>query len=83
MYNLRYSKNALKQFKKLSKDIRERLVLALERCRIRPYSHVQKVVGSTSFRLRVGDYRVIMDIINDELVILIIKIAHRKKVYKA
>ena len=40
------------------------------------------MVGDPYFRLRIGDYRVIFDIQNDMLRILIFNVGHLKKVYK-
>ncbi len=41
-----------------------------------------KLVGDLGYRLQVGDYRVILDIDEGNLIILVIKIGHRKKIYK-
>tara|TARA_Y100000310_G_C20357716_1_gene657486 strand:+ start:632 stop:757 length:126 start_codon:yes stop_codon:yes gene_type:complete len=41
------------------------------------------LVGDKAYRLRVGDYRVIADIDNGKLIILVLKVLHRKKVYKS
>ncbi len=41
-----------------------------------------RAVDSPYFRLGVGDYRVIMDIRDNELKIFVIEMAHRKKIYK-
>ena len=81
-YLLEYSSTALRQLKKLEKPVQKRIIVALERSRIRPEAHFQRLVGEKVYRLRVGDYRVIADIINKQLVILVIKVGHRKKVYK-
>lgn len=81
-YELIYSEHAVKQLKKLDKATQQRILLTLERCRIRPYEHVKKVVGSPYFRFRVGDYRVIVEIKDDELKILVIEIGHRSRIYK-
>ncbi|MDD5086545.1 MAG: type II toxin-antitoxin system RelE/ParE family toxin, partial [Candidatus Nanoarchaeia archaeon] len=59
-----------------------RIVSTLKRIRIRPYSHIKKLVGSNYFRLRVGDYRVILDIIENKLIIHVIEVGHRKNIYK-
>jgi mRNA interferase RelE/StbE len=82
MYELIYSKQAKKFLNKSSANIQKRIISVIERSRIRPYPHVKKVVGSKYYSLRSGDYRIILDIVDDKLVILIIKIDHRKKVYK-
>jgi mRNA interferase RelE/StbE len=81
-YGIIFSDRALKQLKKLEKNVQESIISALERIRIRPQVHVTKLVGDPGYRLRVGDYRVIFDIDEGNLVILVIKIGHRKKIYK-
>jgi mRNA interferase RelE/StbE len=80
-YRIKYSKSALKQLKSLEKDVQERMISSLSRVKIRPQKFVQKLAGRPQYRLRVRDYRVIMDIQNDDLFILMIKIGHRKNVY--
>ena len=82
MYDLRFTVLAEKQFSKLEKTIQKRIVSSLERIRIRPYSYIKKLVGNSYFRIRVGDYRVLLDINDGKLIILVIRLGHRKKIYK-
>ena len=82
MYELMYSASALKQLEKLDKPIKERILITLERLRIRPEScDIKKLVGMSGFRLRVGDYRVIFDIEKEKVLIFILQIGHRKNIY--
>lgn len=81
-YEIIYSQDAVKDLKKLPKEFQKRVLSTLERCRIRPYPHVKKLIGNPYFRLRVGDYRVILDIQDGKLIIFVIEIDHRKKIYK-
>ena len=81
-YEITFSDKAFKQLKKLERKIQERIITTLERIRIRPEEYVTKLVGDPSYKLRVGDYRVILDIEREHLLILVIKIGHRKKIYK-
>jgi mRNA interferase RelE/StbE len=81
-YEVRFSDFADKQLSKLPLNVQIRIVSTIKRCQIRPYVHVKKLVGSKYFRLRIGDYRVIMDIIENKLIIHVIEIGHRKKIYK-
>ena len=81
-YEIIFSDKSLRQLKKLEKDAQERIIKALERIRIRPEAHVTKLVGDPGYRLRVGNYRIILDINKGKLCILILKIGHRKKIYK-
>ncbi len=82
MFSVEFSKTAEKQLYKLEKNIQVRIISTLERIRIRPYPHVKKLVGSPYFRLRVGDYRLILDIQPDKLIIFVVEIGHRKGIYK-
>ena len=79
-YGIIFSDSSLKQLKKLEKNVQERIISTLERIKIRPQAYVTKLVGDPGYRLRVGDYRVILDIDEGNLIILIIKIGHRKKI---
>lgn len=80
-YNIVFSDIALRQLKKMEKNVQERIIAALERIRIRPETYVTKLVGDPGYRLRVGDYRIIMDIDKKELQILVLKVGHRKNIY--
>jgi mRNA interferase RelE/StbE len=81
-YEIIFSDTSLTQLKKLEHSIQERIIKSLERIRIRPEAYVTKLVGDPGYRLRVGDYRVIMDIDKQKLHILVIKIGHRKNIYQ-
>ncbi len=80
-YEIIFSDRALNQLKKMEKNVQERIIAVLERIRVRPEAYVTKLVGEPSYKLRVGDYRVIMDIDNKILRILILKVGHRKNIY--
>jgi len=81
-YEVAFSDFAFKQLSKLPKNIQQRILSTLKRCRIRPYPHVKKLVGSKYFRLRIGDYRVILDIIENKLIIHVIELGHHKRIYR-
>ena len=82
MYEITFSDKAKRQFLKLEKIIQERIGAVLERIKIRPQDFVEKLVGYPGYKLRVGDYRLFLDIFQDKLSIYIIEIGHRKNVYK-
>ncbi|MDA3854834.1 MAG: type II toxin-antitoxin system RelE/ParE family toxin [Candidatus Woesearchaeota archaeon] len=81
-YDLIYTDKAKKQLKKFDRDLQERILNSLQRCRIRPHSYVKKLVGNPYFRLRVGELRVIVDIKDNKLLILVLEVDHRKRIYK-
>ncbi|MCC7187376.1 MAG: type II toxin-antitoxin system RelE/ParE family toxin [Anaerolineales bacterium] len=61
-----------------------RVVAAIRELADNPYPQgVKKLAGfDRTFRIRVGDYRVLYDIYENRLVIEIIRIRHRKDVYR-
>ena len=82
MYELIYSPTAVKQLEKLEHNIKERILVALERLRIRPEScDIKKLVGMQGYRFRVGDYRIIFDMKKEKLIILVLQIGHRRGIY--
>lgn len=82
MYELVYSHSAAKFLRKLPKQTQKHILSVLERARIRPKAHFERLVGKKTYKLRAGDYRIIADIIQNKLVILVIQIGHRKNIYK-
>ena len=81
MYEIIISDLAKQQLGKLSQELKERVGFAIERIRIRPFHFVKKLVGSPHYRLRVGDYRIILDIRQEKLIIFVIELGHRKNIY--
>ena len=80
-YEVLFSDLALKQLRKLDQEIRQRIIAMIERIRIRPDDYVRKLVGDDGYMLRVGNYRVIMDLDREKLIILVLRIGHRRNVY--
>jgi mRNA interferase RelE/StbE len=80
-YEIIFSDKAFRQLGKLERNLQERIIAVLERVRIRPEAYVTKLVGDPGYKLRVDDYRVIMDIDNKRLKILVLKVGHRKNIY--
>jgi addiction module toxin, RelE/StbE family len=87
-YNIIYSKEFQKLFKKLDKPV-QKLIASfiknnLENC-TNPRIKGKALVGNKKgfWRYRIADYRLIVEIIDDKLIIIIITIGHRSKVYKS
>jgi mRNA interferase RelE/StbE len=82
-FQIIWSESAAKELKKLDRTVASRIYKKVSLLGENPYHFdVIKTVGDPYFRLRVGDYRVIFDIQNDMLRILVLKVGHRKNVYK-
>ena len=72
----------LEQMAKLDRSIAKRIFKAVDRLENDPSRGVSRIVNSPYDKLRVGDYRVILDIQGRQLRILVVKVGHRKNVYK-
>ena len=80
MYEIIITDKAKKKLEKLPFEIQKRIAAVLERIRIRPFYFVKRLVGEPYFRLRVGDYRIILEIQENKLIIMIIDLGHRKEI---
>ena len=82
VYELSFTDTFKRQFVKLEKQLQQRIISALERVKIRPEHFTTLLVGSPYYKLRIGDYRIILDIKKDKLIILVMEVGHRKNIYK-
>lgn len=80
-FKIIWSDSAFKDLKKLDRSISKRIFEKVSSISNKPYRHIQKLAGSPYFKLRIGDYRVILEINQEILQVLIIKVGHRKDVY--
>ena len=86
MYKLKFIGEALNDFKKIDrphqKIIKEKLLILAENPEALK-SNIKKLSGTTDdyYRLRVGSYRVIFKREEKQLIIIIVRIGHRKEIY--
>lgn len=81
-YEVILTKIATQQLSKMEKNIAKKIADKLEKIRDNPFLFVRKLRDSDFYRLRVGDFRVIMNIDRGKMVILVIEVGHRKNIYK-
>lgn len=82
-YGIEFARSAAKELKKLDRSAGKAVMSAIYRLASNPRpAAAKKLVGRPEWRLRVGDYRVIYDIYDSKLVILVLKVAHRRDVYR-
>lgn len=86
MYNVSYTPQAIKELKKIDKYTRTLILAWIEKnligC-IDPRQHGKGLIANHKgkWRYRVGDYRLISEIQDDKVIILVINIGHRKDIY--
>jgi mRNA interferase RelE/StbE len=80
-YEVHFSDLAAKQFRKLERDLQERIRSTLKRIWTRPEAYISKLVHENGYKLRVGDYRLILEVDEKDHRIYVLKIGHRKNIY--
>jgi len=82
-YRIEFLKTAQKELLKLPREIQRRMAAKLDALLSDPYPPDAKKLrnGNGRFRIRIGNYRIIYRIEEEQLVILIIKIGHRRNIY--
>ena len=81
-YSIRVTETAKKQLSKIDKQTARRIDSKLREIASDPFAHVTRLVGLELYKMRVGDYRVLMSIQKDKLVVVVVEIGHRRNVYK-
>ncbi len=85
-YRVEFTKSAEKEFDRLPARMQANTAEALQLLSQNPYSEllkIKKLKGAEDlYRIRIGDYRIVFEIRNKRLVVLVIKIGHRSRIYR-
>ena len=84
MYRVELSSRAERAFRNLPAETQRRLVPAIQALGQNPRpSGCKKLSAEGSvWRIRVGDYRIVYHIRDDELLVLVVKLGHRREIYR-
>jgi mRNA interferase RelE/StbE len=85
VYKISYTREAEKSLLKIPRKTAELIREKMDTIASDPFGdhpNAKKLQGREGYRLRVGDWRVIYKIQNEQLVIIVLKVASRGKVYK-
>ena len=82
-YNIEIKKSATKELSKLPKNDLKRIIENIQELSINPRPDgCKKLSGDEKYRIRVGNYRILYSIEDDILIVYVVKVGHRKDVYK-
>lgn len=85
LYAIEFAPRTEDQLEIIPKTIRKQVLDRIEKLKKNPRpANVEPLHGSDSglFRIRQGDYRIVYSIQDNKLLILVVRVVHRKEVYK-
>ena len=86
MFEIKLTKRARKDLSALPKQTYEKILDSLELLRINPFAEILQFkklrTRQNLYRIRVGNYQVIYEVHGNELIIIVVRIGHRKDVYR-
>jgi len=82
MYRVKIKRSAEKEIKGLPKKKQARIGAAVDLLAETPRPPKCVQLQKDRYRVRVGDYRIIYDVLDDELIVYVVRIGHRKDVYR-
>jgi len=83
MFDINITEEAEKDLKKITKKDTEIILKKIYSIKKNPLHFIERLSGVNLWKLRIGDYRVVMMIDTKNEIINVIKIGHRKNIYKS
>ena len=81
-YRIVIKKSAAKEIERIAKNDRIRIIEKIKSLAQNPHpTGSKKLSGQEKYRMRQGNYRILYQIIDDELIINVVKVGHRQDVY--
>lgn len=82
-YSVKVAPAAERQLRKFDPPVRRRIQAAIDLLaeNPRPPKAIQLVGGAGEWRIRTGDYRIIYEIHDDQLIVLVLRTGHRRHIY--
>lgn len=83
-YRVTLAPAAARQLRKCDPQIRRRIQAAIELLATdpRPPAATQLLGGAGEWRVRTGDYRIIYEISDNQLLVLVLRVGHRRDMYQ-
>jgi mRNA interferase RelE/StbE len=83
MYAVEITTYAKKQFKQIGSEAQAKLTAAIRKLANNPRPHGYiKMKGREAYRIKVGDYRIIYEIHDQQLLVLVVEMGHRRDIYE-
>ena len=82
-FEIIFRQSVAKDLRQIPKKDVARILMRIEALRVEPRPPgVEKLSGQEKYRIRQGVYRILYEIKNKELIVVVVKIGHRRDVYR-
>lgn len=82
-YKIEIKKSAVKEIENLPSVVLKRVIFHIQELSDDPRPNgCKKLSGDEKYRIRVGDYRILYEIEEEIVTVYVVKVAHRKEVYR-
>lgn len=81
-YSIKWTPQVLNDLEKLPERIAERIINKIENIRNNPFHYLEHYEGADVYKLRIGDYRALIDVDLPGKILKVRLIGHRKNIYK-
>lgn len=82
-YRLSFKRSVTKDFRSIPQEDVRRILARIDALALEPRPQgCQKLTGQERYRVRVGRYRIVYEIRDDLLLVIVVAVAHRKGVYR-
>ena len=81
-FRVEFSELAAEEFRKLDKPVRERMARKLRTVALDPARYLTRLRSVEAFKIRVGDYRAIVDVDWQQRIVDVLSVGHRSTVYR-
>jgi len=83
IYKVMVERPAKRNLSKIPQPHQDRIINAIRNLRDNPRpSGVRKLTGRSAWRIRIGNYRIIYEIDDDQSTVLVVTLGHRGEVYR-
>jgi mRNA interferase RelE/StbE len=81
-FSVSWNLKSKKFLRKLPKEISKRIVLKVKFIRNDPFYYLEHYEGDDFYKLRVGDYRLLIDVDHSNKILKVQVVGHRKDIYQ-
>lgn len=82
-FELKWTQESKKSLCRLESELALRIIRKVESIRENPYRHLKRLAGKGVWRLRIGDYRIIIDLDAEKNTFYVLEVGHRRGIYKS